>query len=109
MLEAVRETTDWTLAKIEAIRNLAEITAPDVSEKLPKVYSRELVDEIFVRPYCRIENLVQAGVAKRQTASRYLKLLQEMGVLEERKVGREKLFVHPKLLSLLTDESRHLR
>ena len=52
---------------------------------------------------------MQAGVAKRQTASRYLKLLQGMGVLEERKVGREKLFVHPKLLSLLADESRHLR
>jgi Fic family protein len=105
MLEAVRETADWTLAKIEAIRNLAESTAADVREKLPKIYSRELVDIIFVQPYCRIENLTQAGVAKRQTASRYLKLLAEMGVLEEKKVGREKLFVHPKLLSLLTDES----
>jgi Fic family protein len=103
MLEAVRETTDWTLAKIEAIRNLAEITADDVREKLPKIYSRELVNEIFVQPYCRIENLVRAGIAKRQTASRYLKRLVEMGVLEERKVGREKLFVHPKLLSLLAE------
>lgn len=109
MLEAVRATAEWTLAKIEAIRNLSEITAADVRAKLAKIYSRELVDEIFVQPYCRIENLVQAGVAKRQTASRYLKLLQGMGVLEERKVGREKLFVHPKLLSLLADESRHLR
>ena len=109
MLEAVRATAEWTLAKIEAIRNLSEITAADVRAKLPKIYSRELVDEIFVQPYCRIENLVRAGVAKRQTASRYLKLLQELGVLEERKVGREKLFVHPKLLSLLTDESRLLR
>ena len=105
MLEAVRETADWTLAKIEAIRNLAETTAADVRERLPKIYTRELVDEIFVQPYCRIENLVNAGVAKRQTASRYLKLLAEMGVLEEKKVGREKLFVHPKLLSLLSDES----
>jgi Fic family protein len=77
MLEAVRETSHWTLTKIEAIRNLVNVTAAGVREELPKIYSRELVDEIFVQPYCRIENLVQVGVAQRQTASRYLKLLAE--------------------------------
>jgi len=65
------------LTKIEAIRNLVNVTAARVREELPKIYSRELVDEIFVQPYCRIENLVQVGVAQRQTASRYLKLLAE--------------------------------
>ena len=58
---------------------------------------------VFSQPYCRIENVVRAGVAKRQTASRYLKLLAEADVLEERKVGREKLFVNPALLSLLSE------
>jgi Fic family protein len=104
MLEAVRETSNWTLTKIEAIRNLADATAERVRENLPKIYSRELIDEVFTQPYCRIDNLVQRGIAKRQTASRYLKLLADMGVLEERKIGREKLFVNPDLLSLLADE-----
>jgi Fic family protein len=104
MLEAVRETSNWTLAKVEAIRNLADTTAGRVRDNLPKIYSRELIDVIFTQPYCRIDNLVQKGIAKRQTASRYLKLLAEMGVLKERKVGREKLFVNPELLSLLADE-----
>ena len=106
ILEAVRETADWTLAKIEAIRDLVDTTVDRVRDHLPKIYSRELIDEVFTQPYCRIENLVQAGVAKRQTASRYLKLLAEMGVLEERKIGREKLFVHSGLLRLLADEVR---
>jgi Fic family protein len=104
MLEAVRETSNWTLAKIDAIRNLADTTAERVRENLPKIYSRELIDEVFTQPYCRIDNLVQRGIAKRQTASRYLKLLADMGVLEERKIGREKLFVNPDLLALLADE-----
>jgi Fic family protein len=104
MLEAVRETSNWTLAKIEAIRNLADTTASRVRDNLPKIYSRELIDEIFTQPYCRIDNLVHKGVAKRQTASKYLRLLVEIGVLEERKIGREKLFVNPELLSLLADE-----
>lgn len=106
MLEAVHETSEWTLAKIEAIRELADTTVDRVRSHLPKIYSRELIDELFMQSYCRIDNLVQAGVARRQTASRYLKLLVDMGILEERKVGREKLFLHTALLSLLTDEAR---
>ncbi len=102
MLEAIRETAIWTLNKIEAIRNLAERTSALVRQDLPKIYSRELIDEIFSQPYCRIENLVKAGVAKRQTASRYLKLLADLGVLEERSVGREKLFLNSSLMKLLS-------
>jgi Fic family protein len=104
MLEAIRETSNWTLARIEAIRNLADTTAERVRDHLPKIYSRELIDEIFMQPYCRIDNLVRRGIVKRQTASRYLKLLAGMGVLEEQKIGREKLFVNPDLLSLLADD-----
>jgi Fic family protein len=57
---------------------------------------------IFDLPYCRIQNLVDKEIAGRQAASRYLKQLVEIGVLHERIVGREKLFIHPKLMHLLT-------
>ncbi len=102
MLEAVRETAEWTLNKVHAIRTLADETADRVRTALPKIYTRELVEELFAQPYCRIHNLVDAGIARRQTASRYLKLLVELGVLEERTSGREKLFVNPGLMTLLT-------
>jgi Fic family protein len=104
MLKAVESTALWTTAKIAAIRSLSENTAQHVRSRLPKIYSRELVDELFVQPYCRIKNLVDAGVARRQAASRYLKLLVELGVLEEHQAGREKLFVNPKLMQLLTSD-----
>ena len=68
------------------------------------VYNRELVDLIFVQPYCRIRNVVDAGIAERQTAAVYLKQLAGAGVLEEVKVGREKLFINPRLMRLLTME-----
>ena len=58
----------------------------------------------FIQPYCRIANLVEAGIARRQTASNYLKALVGIGVLREFKVGREKLFLHPKFLKLLTGD-----
>jgi Fic family protein len=103
MLEAVRETATWTLGRIAAIRELSEATAQRVRAELPKIYSRELVDVIFEQPYCRIENLVSAGIAKRQTASRYLQLLAGLGVLEARKTGRQMLYVHPALLAALVE------
>ena len=102
MLRAVEETSRWTMAKIAAIRALAEHTTEHVRTRLPKTYSRELVDVIFEQPYCRIGNLVDKGIAQRQTASRYLKDLVTLGVLREMQAGKEKLFIHPKLMQLLT-------
>lgn len=104
MLMAVQETATWTMEKIHAIRSLMQETTTFVQTQRPKIYSRELVELTFVQPYCRIQNLVDAGVAKRQTASVYLKALCDLGVLKEVKVGREKLFIHPKYLRLLTGE-----
>jgi Fic family protein len=104
MLKAVESTATWTTEKIAAIRTLSSSTIEYVWGHLPKIYSRELVDELFMQPYCRIANLVAAGIAQRQAASRYLKKLVEIGVLEERRAGREALFVHPRLLRLLTSD-----
>jgi Fic family protein len=102
VLQGVEETARWTSAKISAIRELSALTITHVKQAAPKIYSRELVDLIFDLPYCRIHNLVDRNIAGRQAASRYLKQLVEIGVLEERSVGRDKLFVHPKLMHLLT-------
>jgi len=66
------------------------------------------VQAIFEQPYCRINNLVDAGIAKRQTASTYLKALAGIGVLREVESGRDKVFIHPKLMELLTRDDSHV-
>jgi len=102
MLRGVEDTALWTTAKISAIRELSWLTVQYVKQGAPKIYTRELVDLIFDLPYCRIQNVVDKGIAGRQAASRYLKQLVEIGVLREVTLGREKLFIHPKLMQLLT-------
>jgi len=106
LLRAVEDRATWTTRKIGAIRKLASDTAEQVRNKLPKIYSRELVDVLFEQPYCRIANLVDARIAGRQAASRYLKALVSIDVLREQTFGREKLFVHPKLMNLLARDSK---
>lgn len=105
MLTAVNETARWTTRKISAVRELNEHTADYIRQRLPKIYSRELVDKIFEQPYCRIQTLINANLGQRQTASGYLKKLVEIGVLIEIPAGKEKLFVHPKLMQLMTTDN----
>ena len=109
VLKGVEETATWTTAKIAAIRALSEHTVDYVRNKLPKVYSHELVSLIFELPYCRISSLAEAGIAKRQAASQYLKQLVEIGVLIEAPVTKEKLFIHPKLMQLLSKDSNEFK
>jgi Fic family protein len=105
MLRGVEETAVWTRKKIAAIRALADVTVDFVRSRLPKIYSRELVDVVFEQPYCRIADVVRAGIVGRQAAARYLTALTSIGVLRDRVAGRERLFVHPRLLSLLNSDT----
>ncbi|HEY4971651.1 MAG TPA: Fic family protein [Steroidobacteraceae bacterium] len=108
VLKGVEETATWTTEKIAAIRFLQAITVEHVRKAAPKIYSHELMDLIFELPYCRIQNVVGKEIAGRQAASRYLKQLVEIEVLKEVAVGREKLFIHPKLVQLLTRDSNRI-
>jgi Fic family protein len=104
MLAAITQTAHWTSDKIRAIQRLHTQATEFVRTHASKIYSRELVDALFVQPYCRIQNLVDGDIAKRQTASVYLKQLADLGMLVEVKVGREKLFLHPNFVRLLTSD-----
>ena len=101
ILEAVRTTAEWTTAKIHSIRELLDETAAAMRQRMPKIYSRELAELIFVNPYCRINDVVEADIVKRQTAAVYLKALATEGFLKEIKAGRENLYINPPLLALL--------
>jgi len=105
MLNAVADTARWTTAKVHAMRHLLAHTTEHVKSRAGSIYTRELVELTFSHPYTRIGNVIDAGLAKRQAASRYLKELASIGVVREIQVGRDKLFLHPKLLALLGDDT----
>ena len=100
-LTAIRETSKWTTEKIFAIRDLMNEAQTFIQTKAPSIYSKELIELLFTQPYIRISNLVQMNQIGRDTASKHLKLLCEIGFLEEVKRGREKLFINHQFLNLL--------
>lgn len=102
MLEAVEATAIETRERIENIHAAMEATSDKVRNELPKVYSHELMKVIFSQPYTRIAAVEEAGIAKRQTASGYLKALESIGVLRATKSWRETLYLNPVLMTVLS-------
>jgi Fic family protein len=108
MLRGIEDTARWTVAKIAAIRQLTTVVTDYLRGKHPKLYDRDLVDVIFEQPYCRIRNVVDRGLGTRQSASKYLHGLVAAHVLREVRVGREVLFVNPRLMALLTRDTNDI-
>jgi Fic family protein len=100
-LNAIRETSRWTTEKILAIKDLIETSCDFVKSKAPSIYNKELVELLFNQPYVRISNLIDLNLAKRDAASKYLKILCQIGFLEEIKRGRDKVFINYRFLDLL--------
>jgi Fic family protein len=102
MLEAVEATSTQTLSMTRDIVSLMEKTSEQARASLPRTtYSRELVELLFSQPYVKIEHLVAAGIAERRTASKYLKQIEEMGVLRSYQAWRETVYINQPLIELL--------
>lgn len=101
ILRGIEVTARRTTLKIHSIRDLTEEMCRECREMAPKLYSKELIELLFVQPYCRISDLVNAGIAARQTASVYLQKLADIGLLEPVKSGRQMLYLNPRFMELL--------
>ena len=103
LLHAIETTAKQTRDKIYRIRDLMNETRELAREKAGKAYSKDLIELIFELPYCKIGFLEQRGIAKRQTASTYLKALERIGILESMKAGREIYYLNTRLLEFLME------
>jgi Fic family protein len=103
IMSAVEKTAGETREKIIAIRDLMNRDVEIVRKKLPKIYSKDLLELLYHQPYCKIQLLEKAGIAKRQTASTYLKELERIGVLKAVKMGREIYYINEDFLDLLVE------
>jgi predicted transcriptional regulator len=69
--------------------------------KLPKIYSQDLLNNMFYHPYTKIEYLQEELGVTRLTASKYLSQLTEHGFLEKHKLGRSNYYVNRQLFEIL--------
>jgi Fic family protein len=103
VLQGLEQTAIATRDKIKAILGLSKKIGEEVRAKLPRIYSKDLIEVLFLSPYCKIKSLEEAGIAKRQTASHYLQQLEEIGILRSLKMGRDTYYINDAFLNLLTE------
>lgn len=102
ILQGLEQTALATREKIMQIHRLIQETGSLIKAKLPRIYSKDLIEAIFQSPYCKIVFLEEAGIAKRQTASIYLQQLEGIGILRSHKSGRDTYYINDVFLKILT-------
>lgn len=107
MLQAVATTAKSTVNLVEGMRVLMASTKQNMRRELPKLYSQDLLNNLFRHPYTRIEFVQQDLGVSRQTAAKYLRELVSKGIVVEYAQGKHVYFINQPLVSLLTqDEAR---
>ena len=101
MLDGVEQTSFETIELINNINNLMQITQDKIFQTLPKIYSKDLIEVLFMHPYTKIEFLVDRLHVTRQTASKYLNELENIGILQSIQIKNSKFFINTALFDML--------
>jgi len=102
MLEGVAQTAEATINLIREIKSLMQQYKVQLRKEQSRMYSQDLLNNIFRHPYTKIDFVMQELSVSRPTATTYLNTLTEMGMLTQHKIGRSYYYVNDKLISLLS-------
>jgi Fic family protein len=100
MLEAIEETAKETIEIISQIRILMQEYKHGIRSNLSKIYSQDLLNNLFKHPYTKIEFVMDELGITRITATRYLNLLVEKGFLTKQKIGVSYFYINEPLYQL---------
>lgn len=108
MLEGVAQTARATLNTVRDIRLLMLDTKHRLRSEAARLYSQDLLNNLFRHPYTKIEFVMSDLEVSRPTASKYLQMLVQKNFLVEQKIGRSKFFINMLLFDLLLGVERTL-
>ena len=101
ILDAVTETSSSTLGFITGIRDMVAESKKRMRNDLPKIYSHDLLNNLFRYPYTRIDYVANDLRVERQTARKYLRELAKHNFVDEVKSGRNNYYINRELVNLL--------
>ncbi len=121
-LHAVRDTNDWepwllymlngvektsinTIQLIQEIKKLMMQYKHDIRDKFPKIYSQDLINNLFKHPYTKIDFMVNDLRISRITATKYLDQLAGQGFLQKEKISRSNYYINKPLCKLFMESN----
>jgi Fic family protein len=103
MLDGIEQTARQTIQLIESMKQLMQSAKRKLRNELPKIYSQDLLNNLFRHPYTKIEFVMDELQVTRQTASKYLDELVNIGVLQKYRVSKGNFYLNVELYELLRD------
>ncbi len=103
MLKGVQQTAKQTVALIEGIRSLMQEYKQRMRSGLPKIYSQDLLNNLFRHPYTKIEFVISELEVSRPTATAYLEALVGFGMLQKLRLGKSNYYMNNPLFAMLRE------
>lgn len=104
ILKGIEETAKETIEFINQIRTLVLETKRRMRSDLPKIYSQDLLNNLFFHPYTKVQFVIDQLGVSRITATRYLNQLAEHGFVSKHKMGRTNYYVNEPLVKLILQQ-----
>jgi Fic family protein len=101
ILTGIEETAEETLRLVKRINEEVEAMSAEIKEKLPKIYSKELIDLLFYEFYTKTVYIENGLSVTRKTAVNYLSALEKEGFLTSEKIGKERIYQNKRLFDLV--------
>lgn len=101
ILDGVEQTALQTIQQINGIKILMQKHKQKIRTELPRIYSQDILNNMFRHPYTKIEFVMIELDVTRITATKYLDELAKIGLLNKQKIGRDSYYVNNELYNLL--------
>ncbi len=101
ILTGIEEMSEETLKLVKKINIEVEIMSMEIKERLPKIYSKELIDLLFYEFYTKTIYIENGLSVTRKTAANYLVSLENEGFLTSEKIGKERIYQNKRLYDII--------
>lgn len=109
ILEGVEQTSHQTIKLIQGIRDLMQHHKHKIRSELPKIYSQDLLNNLFRHPYTKIDFVMNELQITRKTSAKYLEELVQIGLLSKHKIWKDNYYMNDSLFYLLRDSGSNHR
>lgn len=101
MLRGIEQTASETIDFVKGMSSMMMQHKHLIRKRLPKIYSQDLINNLFRHPYTKIEFVVNELNVSRPTAMSYLNQLIDEGILEKFKMGRDNYYINKALFDFI--------
>ena len=105
ILKGIEETSIETIRLVKGISNLMNQYKNILRPLFDKQYKHELLNNLFFHSYTKIEFMERDMMVERRTASKYLNMIVDAGLLHKEKIGNVNYYINVGLVNLFLNHS----